>query len=52
MDGGRIAMALLQAVSRNGISPATERAVYLTGFVLLMSLLVIVTVADIGRLAA
>jgi regulator of sigma E protease len=52
MDGGRIAMAFLQAVSRNGISPATERAVYLTGFVMLMTLLVIVTVADIGRLTA
>lgn len=52
MDGGRIAMALLQAVSRNGISPAAERAVYLTGFVMLMTLLVIVTVADIGRLTA
>jgi regulator of sigma E protease len=52
MDGGRIAMALLQAVSRNGISPAAERAVYLTGFVMLMTLLVVVTVADIGRLSA
>jgi regulator of sigma E protease len=52
MDGGRIAMALLQAVSRNGISPAAERMVYLTGFVMLMTLLVIVTVADIGRLTA
>jgi regulator of sigma E protease len=52
MDGGRIAMALLQAISRNGISPAAERAVYLTGFVMLMTLLVIVTVADIGRLSA
>jgi regulator of sigma E protease len=51
MDAGRIAMALLQAVSRNGISPAVERAVYLTGFVMLMSLLVIVTMADIGRLS-
>jgi regulator of sigma E protease len=52
MDGGRIAMALLQALSRNGISPAAERAVYLTGFIMLMTLLVIVTVADIGRLTA
>jgi regulator of sigma E protease len=52
MDGGRIAMALLQAVSRNGISPAAERMVYLTGFVMLMTLLVIVTMADIGRLNA
>ena len=52
MDGGRIAMALIQAVSRNRISPAAERLVYLTGFVMLMTLLVIVTMVDIQRLAA
>ena len=52
MDGGRMAMALIQAVSRNRVSPAAERVVYLTGFVMLMTLLVIVTMADIGRLDA
>jgi regulator of sigma E protease len=50
MDGGRVAVALLKAASRNRISPATERAVYLTGFALLMALLVWVTAQDIGRL--
>jgi regulator of sigma E protease len=50
MDGGRVAIALLQAVSRNGISPAAERLVYLTGFVLLMMLLVWVTASDVQRL--
>jgi regulator of sigma E protease len=52
MDGGRVTMALLQAVSRNSISPAAERMVYLTGFVLLMMLLVWVTISDISNLAA
>jgi regulator of sigma E protease len=52
MDGGRVAMALVQAASRNGVSPAAERLVYLTGFVMLMTLLVLVTMADIGRLTA
>ncbi len=52
MDGGRIAMALVQAASRNRVSPATERLVYLTGFVMLMALLVIVTWSDIQRLAS
>ncbi|HKZ92076.1 MAG TPA: site-2 protease family protein [Candidatus Limnocylindrales bacterium] len=52
MDGGRMAMALIQAVSRNRVSPAAERMVYLTGFVMLMTLLVVVTMADIGRLDA
>jgi regulator of sigma E protease len=50
MDGGRVAIALLKAASRDRISPATERAVYLTGFALLMALLVWVTAQDIGRL--
>jgi regulator of sigma E protease len=50
MDGGRIAIALVKAVSGNRLSAATERAVYLTGFVMLMALLVWVTAQDIGRL--
>jgi regulator of sigma E protease len=52
MDGGRMTMALVQAASRNRVSPAAERMVYLTGFVMLMTLLVIVTMADIGRLTS
>ena len=45
MDGGRITMALVQTASRNRVSPAAERMVYLTGFVLLMALLVWVTIS-------
>jgi regulator of sigma E protease len=52
MDGGRITMALVQAASRNRVSPAAERMVYLTGFVMLMALLVWVTISDISRLSA
>jgi len=51
MDGGRMTMALVQATSRNRVSPSAERMVYLTGFVMLMALLVWVTAADIQRLA-
>lgn len=50
MDGGRVAVSVVQAVSGNRISPALERAVYLTGFVLLMALLVWITFFDIGLL--
>lgn len=50
MDGGRIAVALLQAATGNRISVAAERAVYLAGFVLLMALLVWVTFFDVGLL--
>jgi regulator of sigma E protease len=52
MDGGRITMALVQAFSHNRVSPAAERMVYLTGFVLLMALLVWVTIGDISNLVA
>jgi regulator of sigma E protease len=48
MDGGRVAVSLAQAASGNRISPSLERAVYLTGFVLLMLLLVWITLFDTG----
>jgi len=50
MDGGRVTMALVQALSRNRVSPAAERMVYLTGFVMLMALLVWITAVDVNRL--
>ena len=51
MDGGRVAMALVQAAQPATASArAAERVVYLTGFVVLMALLVIVDLVDIRRL--
>ena len=50
MDGGRVAVSLVKAAMGDRLSVATERAVYLTGFVMLMALLVWVTAQDIGRL--
>ncbi len=52
MDGGRIAVSLIQAVTGNRVSVALERAVYLTGFVLLMALIVWISYFDIQRLGA
>jgi len=49
LDGGRVTMALAQALSRDRVSPAVERAAYATGFVMLMVLLAWVTIADIER---
>lgn len=49
LDGGRVAVSLIQAVSGNRVSQAAERLVYLTGFVLLMMLLVWITFFDIQR---
>ena len=50
LDGGRVAVALIQKISGNRVSEAAERLVYLTGFILLMMLLVYVTFFDIQRL--
>ena len=50
LDGGRVAVAIIQKLSGNRISVAAERLAYLTGFVLLMALLVWVTFFDIQRL--
>jgi regulator of sigma E protease len=50
LDGGRVAVSLIQAVSGNRVSVAAERLVYLTGFVLLMLLLAWITLFDTGIL--
>jgi len=50
LDGGRVAVSLIQAVSGNRVSVAAERLVYLAGFVLLMIFLVWITYFDIQRL--
>jgi membrane-associated protease RseP (regulator of RpoE activity) len=50
MDGGRMAMSLLKAMSGNRITPNAERTVYLVGFMALMALLAWITVFDIQRL--
>jgi regulator of sigma E protease len=50
LDGGRVAVSLLQAVTGNRIGQAAERAVYFAGFMALMALLVWVTFNDIARI--
>lgn len=50
MDGGRIAVSLVQRLSGNRISPTLERSVYLAGFVALMALLAWITMFDLQRL--
>ncbi len=51
MDGGRIAVSIIQRLSGNRISATFERAVYLVGFLALMALLVWITWFDIQRSA-
>ncbi|CAN5492264.1 M50 family metallopeptidase [soil metagenome] len=50
MDGGRVAVNLIQAVTRNRISVNAERMAYLVGFVLLMAFIVWISYFDIQRL--
>jgi regulator of sigma E protease len=50
LDGGRVAVSLIQAATGNRIGAAAERLVYVTGFVLLMLLLAWITFFDIQRL--
>ena len=50
LDGGRVAVALIQTATGNRIGAAAERLAYLTGFVALMALLAWITFFDIQRL--
>jgi regulator of sigma E protease len=50
LDGGRVAVAIIQKLTGNRISVAAERLAYLTGFILLMALLAWITFFDIQRL--
>jgi regulator of sigma E protease len=50
LDGGRVAVSLIQAAVGNRVSVAIERYVYVAGFVFLMALLAWVTLFDTGIL--
>lgn len=52
LDGGRIAVGVVQAVTRNRISASLERATYLAGFLLLFGLLIWVSYFDLIRAGA
>jgi len=49
LDGGRIAVAVIQSAVGNRISASVERLAYLTGFAVLMGLLAWVTIFDVLR---
>ncbi len=51
MDGGRAAVAIAMRMARGRISIQMERAIYFTGFVALMALLVWISIFDIRRIA-
>lgn len=52
LDGGRIAVVLLEAVRRRKLPAEREALIYLTGLALLLALVVLVSIQDIGRLVS
>lgn len=49
LDGGRLFFVLLAGIFRKRLSPQVEAAIHAVGFVLLLLLLVVVSIADIRR---
>ncbi len=52
LDGGRVFFALLEKTRGKSLEPAIENAIHLLGFVVLITLLIMVTVRDITKLFA
>ncbi len=49
LDGGRLFFVLIGGIFRRRLSPQVEAAIHAVGFVLLLALLVVVSIADIRR---
>ena len=50
LDGGRIAVVLIEAVRRQRLPAEREALIYLTGFALLIALVILISIQDIQRL--
>ena len=50
LDGGRIAVVLLESVRRRRLPAEREALIYLTGFAVLMALIILISIQDIQRL--
>jgi regulator of sigma E protease len=50
LDGGRVAVVLIEAIRRRRLSAAREALIYLTGFMVLMVLVILITIQDLTRL--
>ncbi len=49
LDGGRLAVLLLERVRGNRLNPRLEGMIHLAGFALLLTLMVLVSVRDVQR---
>jgi len=52
LDGGRAAFLLVEMVRRRPVDARAEAWVHMIGFLLLLGLILVVTVGDVGRIAA
>ena len=50
LDGGRIAVVLLESARRRRLPAEREALIYLTGFAVLMALIILISIQDIQRL--
>lgn len=50
LDGGRIAVVLMEAVRRRKLPAEREALIYLTGFAVLIALVILISIQDIQRL--
>jgi regulator of sigma E protease len=50
LDGGRIAVTLIEAVRRRRLPAEREALIYLTGFLVLIALVILISIQDIQRL--
>jgi membrane-associated protease RseP (regulator of RpoE activity) len=50
LDGGRIAVVLIEAVRRRRLPAEREALIYLTGFAVLLALVILISIKDIQRL--
>lgn len=50
LDGGRIAVVLVEAVRRRRLPAEREALIYLTGFMVLIALVILISIQDVQRL--
>jgi regulator of sigma E protease len=50
LDGGRVLVVLIEAVRRRRLPAEREALIYLTGFLVLMALVILISLRDIARL--
>jgi len=50
LDGGRIAVVAIEAIRRRRLPAEREALIYLTGFMVLIALVILISIQDIGRL--